>query len=97
MPRPFIRGWNINVKHSILGLRFVINRVKASNILEKLVKIRMRAWINGDFKERLEETPNNILEVVNTVMNSIDVIKTRHLNQPTVMIRIDIVGDSPTC
>lgn len=95
MPGPFIRCWHINVKHGVFWLGLVINRVKTSDILEELVKVGMRAWIDGNFKEWLEETFDDILEVINTVMNPVDIIETRHLNKPAVVIRIDVVGNSP--
>jgi len=95
MPGPFIRSWNINVKHCVFWLGLVVNRVKTCDILEELVEVGMGAWIDSNFKERLEETFDDILEVINTVMNPVDIIQTRHLNKPAIVIGIDIVGNSP--
>ena len=85
MPAPLVRCWYVTVKHCILWLRLVIHRVKPTDILEELVEVRMGAGVDGDLEQRLEETLDDVLEVINTVVDPVDVVQARNLDQPPEM------------
>ena len=59
---PLVRGGNIRVKHRVLRLGLIINRVETNDILEETVKIRMRGGGDGDLEQWSEEIVKNILE-----------------------------------
>ena len=59
---PLVRGGNIRVKHRVLRLGLIINRVETNDILEETVKIRMRGGGDGDLEQWSKEIVKNILE-----------------------------------
>lgn len=85
MPAPLIWSWNLTVKHGVLWFGLVIHAVKPTDILEELVEVRMGAGVDGDLEQRLEETLDDVLEVINTVVDPVDVVQARNLDQPPEM------------
>ena len=82
MPTPFIWSGNLTVKHGILRLGLIINTVKPTDILEELMEVGVGAGVNGGLEQRLEQTLEDVLKVVHTVVNPVNVVQTRNLDQP---------------
>ena len=45
--------------------------------------------------KNLEEVPYDVLEVLDILVCPVDVVESRNLNQPTVVVAVDIVADCP--
>ena len=43
----------------------------------------------------LKEVPYDVLEVLHIIVCPVDVVEPRNLNQPTVVVAVDIVADCP--
>ena len=91
MPAPLVRRGHVYVKHRVLRLGLVVNRVETRDVLkvifketvitlgecylEESVKIRVRVWVYGGLKEWLEETLNDVLEALHVVVGAVDVVE----------------------
>ena len=43
----------------------------------------------------LKEVPYDVLEVLDILVCPVDVVEPRNLNQPTVVVAVDVVADCP--
>lgn len=48
---------------------------QSTNVLQELVKFRMRTWIKSHFKERSKEVVQQLFKVVHNAIESVDVTK----------------------
>ena len=46
-------------------------------------------------KKNLEEVPNDVLEVLDIIVGTIDVVEPRNLDQPSVVVTVHVVADRP--
>ena len=61
------------------------------------MQIRMRGGVDGGLEERLEEVLDDVLEAGDLVVQLVDVVQPRDLDQPQGIVRVNLVGDGPTC
>ena len=69
------------------------------NFKEWLGKIRReKIWFDFFYEpsaKYLKEVPYDVLEVLDILVRPVDVVEPRNLNQPTVVVAVDIVADCP--
>ena len=46
-------------------------------------------------KKNLEEVPYDVLEVLDIIVRTIDVVEPRNLDQPSVVVTVHVVADRP--
>lgn len=76
-------------------LRFVVHAVEAGHVGEELVQVLVLARVHGRLEQRLEDVPNDLGEIADQLVVLEHVVQTRHLNQPSHVVRVDVVGDRP--
>ena len=52
------------------------------------MQVRMRGWVDGRLKERLEEVFDDVFEARDLVVQLVDVVQPRDLDQPQRIVRV---------
>ena len=52
------------------------------------MQVRMGGWVDGRLKERLEEVFDDVFEARDLVVQLVDVVQPRHLDQPQRIVRV---------
>jgi hypothetical protein len=82
--------------NSTLCSTFVIDTIKANDTLEKNVQLGMGRRVLCNFEKRLENVLDHIFKTTNGFGFSIDIVEAWDLNQPTDMIRKELVITYPS-
>ena len=73
-----------------LGLRLVIDRVKAGNVLEKLGKLGVVLGIDGRFQHGCKNVVQVFAEILNFSRFGNNVVYSRDLDEPAHVRRVDL-------
>ena len=80
-----------------LGLAFIVNTVKSDHSLEEDVKLGVAGRILRHLKQWLEDISDDLLVVLHHAAGLVNIVKTRHLNEPANVGREELVVDNPGC
>ena len=56
------------------------------------MQVRMGGWVDGRLKERLEEVFDDVFEARDLVVQLVDVVQPRDLDQPQRIVRVHLDG-----
>ena len=56
------------------------------------MQVRMGGWVDGRLKERLEEVFDDVFEAGDLVVQLVDVVQPRDLDQPQRIVRVYLDG-----
>ena len=56
------------------------------------MQVRMGGWVDGRLKERLEEVFDDVFEARDLVVQLVDVVQPRDLDQPQRIVRVYLDG-----
>ena len=56
------------------------------------MQVRMRGWVDGRLKERLEKVFDDVFEARDLVVQLVDVVQPRDLDQPQRIVRVYLDG-----